>query len=572
MSSGSNVLTVASYTFTSADVGKIAVCLGAGASGALLHGYIASVSSGNAVLTSDQGGTTPINASTTVSGKQAAWGSDDTAALNAAFTAAAQPGAAAWVVIPEGWYRYSQLVVQSGIKVTGAGWGNTYGVAFGLQHGQAGGTLLQQLEGAEQHGVIFNYQYYQSAGSFYFIGPVTISDLVVKGPYTGTPGDGIYVGVNASGIQPGTPQDSFMFDNIQVIGFPGNGITFPKGGLPLKLPNCRSFYNGGYGLSFNGQGGTQSIGIDDFSGDGNALGLMFFTGITGATGDGSVEIQNLKSEMAPLSTLGSNSIERTYSGEQVNAIIIDNCSNTFTIDGVTHISSDSTTGPSAAILLQNGSTADIDYTAVGVRVASGQSATNAFVLTDTTVDNTISVPRIRRSGFYHNGLASRYAPREDFFAATASSTFSTMSRYLAQTTLGFTTGAEYGALVPAKLAANYTQVRFQTGTVTGITEFHVVLWDANGNLLLSTSDLSGSLVANNGAVSLSLGTTWAIAGNTNYFLGIAVVGTTLQLRGLSMAGSAVGPVTQRQQTGYSGGTPASLTAFGTNTPWIELVP
>jgi hypothetical protein len=402
MTAASAVLTVTSYAFTAADVGKRAVVKGAGAAGALLSATILSVASGLATLS--------VTASTTVTGKAAAWGSDDTAALNAAFAAAAvrdNDSRAVWV--PAGWYRFDQLVIPSGVAVRGAGWGKNYGTSFGLKNGPDNGTLLQQLEGAEKHGVIFTEQFHQVAGTFYFIGPLQLEDLEVQGPYTGTTGDGIYCGV--AGPLAGTPQDGFRLKNIHVIGFPGNGFTFPKGCLPLAVQDCRAFYNGGYGLSYDGQGASQGAHLIDFSGDGNGLGLTFWTGLQSSTADGPVVIDNMKSEMVELVNLGGNSIERAQTGLQPNAMVIDNCTAAFLINGLVHISaakdrvadSAGTIGqaPGPAIVIQNGGFPTIRWNAVGVRISNTGTDTHqsdSVLIRDS--NQSVDVPRSFRHGFY----------------------------------------------------------------------------------------------------------------------------------------------------------------------------
>jgi hypothetical protein len=78
MTSGSSIVTTASYTFTSADVGKLITVFGAGNSGAVLVGTIIAVGGG---------ATISVAASTTVSSATVNFGTDDTAALSAFFAA-----------------------------------------------------------------------------------------------------------------------------------------------------------------------------------------------------------------------------------------------------------------------------------------------------------------------------------------------------------------------------------------------------------------------------------------------------------------------------------------------------
>jgi hypothetical protein len=89
MTSGSNQVTSASAAFTSGDVNKLIAVIGAGAAGVNLQGWIGSVSNGVASVVTTKGGSTPVNAGTTVAGVEASFATDDTSGLQAAVDAAA---------------------------------------------------------------------------------------------------------------------------------------------------------------------------------------------------------------------------------------------------------------------------------------------------------------------------------------------------------------------------------------------------------------------------------------------------------------------------------------------------
>lgn len=112
MTSSSAVLTSATAGFETADVGKVIAVPGAGAAGAALVTTIASRQSATQV-------TLTATASTTVSGKRAQWGTDSTAAIQAAADAAFAAGGGT-VLVPRGNY-YANFTIGSKVVVQGEG-------------------------------------------------------------------------------------------------------------------------------------------------------------------------------------------------------------------------------------------------------------------------------------------------------------------------------------------------------------------------------------------------------------------------------------------------------------------
>lgn len=94
ISSGSAVADSASHTFTVFDIGKLITVAGAGASGGPLNTTIASVQSGNAVLSA--------NATATVSNAASTFGTDDTAAWNNAVAQALLNPLGSTIIMPIG--------------------------------------------------------------------------------------------------------------------------------------------------------------------------------------------------------------------------------------------------------------------------------------------------------------------------------------------------------------------------------------------------------------------------------------------------------------------------------------
>lgn len=117
ITSGQAALTSASNPFVAGDVGKAITVAGAGAAGAVLVTTISAyVSAGHVTLAA--------NASTTVTGKDARWGTEDTTAIQAAIDAANAFGAGI-VYGPPGTYLTKKLHVKSGVTLCGAGPGAT---------------------------------------------------------------------------------------------------------------------------------------------------------------------------------------------------------------------------------------------------------------------------------------------------------------------------------------------------------------------------------------------------------------------------------------------------------------
>ena len=113
IASGSAALTVTGASFTSGDVGKLIIVPGAGASGANLNTTISAVTSATQVTLAATASTALSAAAATVT-----YGTDDTAAINAAIAAAAR----GTVFFPAGIYMInaSGVAVSTAVKLFGA--------------------------------------------------------------------------------------------------------------------------------------------------------------------------------------------------------------------------------------------------------------------------------------------------------------------------------------------------------------------------------------------------------------------------------------------------------------------
>lgn len=140
ITSGQALFTNTSVVFTAADVGKVINVAGAGAAGAILATTIASFNSAHSVNLA-------ANASTTV-GPTAKYdyGTDDTAAINAAIVAAAAAGGIGRVYCPQAVYFVKKLNLANLGNLTffGDGWNKTYFIPNAQEgtYGQASGHVF----------------------------------------------------------------------------------------------------------------------------------------------------------------------------------------------------------------------------------------------------------------------------------------------------------------------------------------------------------------------------------------------------------------------------------------------
>jgi hypothetical protein len=142
MTTGSPILTSGTARFKSADVGKIIHVTGAGAVGAVLTTTILAYVNATTI-------TLAANASTTVSTKMVIYGTDDTAAIQAAIDTAFTTGPKT-VFLPRGIFLLSSvptggyylLKIKSGVSVVGTGPGSMLLVGSGLRNTSTGIAVL----------------------------------------------------------------------------------------------------------------------------------------------------------------------------------------------------------------------------------------------------------------------------------------------------------------------------------------------------------------------------------------------------------------------------------------------
>lgn len=432
--SGSNVFHISTTVpVTSADIGKQLIMKKAGNAGgtASVWGWIGQVNSGtnNVYLYTDTTYATPMNASSTQSGADVAWGSDDTAALNSCFAAAVANGGARVVQLPAAWARASQLRIPNGIKIRTAGWGNGWGIFAHLNSGSIYGgqtstlgTLLQQLEGATTDFITFDTTQFGSGNTLGFIGPLDVELGTVQGPFvTAGTQNGIAFRTPDAATHanvPCRPQDGFRLKNTHVIGFPGDGFSLPNGVVPLQgFTNNRAFYNGGYGfrlVSISG-GEIQMCHLENFSADANVLGAVLVDGFNQSAG-GLIKISALKSEANSFSqqNVARNAHEWTPAQDiaQLNCITLHNCTGNFVVDA-DHLCAAwgnsptdtelyapgpliSITGTGSPAIAYNG---NVRTYGTDVTYSGGTIPSNPLTIND--VVNSATVAVATRNGYYH---------------------------------------------------------------------------------------------------------------------------------------------------------------------------
>lgn len=262
MTSGTGVLTDASGTFSSAtDVGKVITVVGAGASGVDLSTTIASVQSATQATLS-------VAASTTVSAAGYGYGSDDSAAINAAITAAGALGAT--VYLPPGGYAVgSSIVPANNVAVIGAGIGATVVYPFGTVAAfQLQATLSSPLtsftlahlaiDGVRQVGP---YAVSIKGAFIQYCSQCTFEDLIIRNCVaTGMGCDFLTNGTVLHGIR---AINNGRLNQGGGSGAGSNGIGVGTGKSTVEafsISQCYANGNGRYGIMVESQTGTTSRG------------------------------------------------------------------------------------------------------------------------------------------------------------------------------------------------------------------------------------------------------------------------------------------------------------------------
>lgn len=295
---------------------------------------------------------------------------DNTEAIQAALNAAASTTARSRVVlIPFGWFAFSQIVVPTRVVLRGLGWGN-YGSLYGAGFESASTSFLFQQAGSNCDAIVFG----RITDGVDYAGPLEMHDFILQQEASNTSGSGIAL-TDVAGVVLAT-EDGFRISNVQVGGFAEDGFLF-NGGVPLHVQDCRAIANLGAGLRYVSEisGNDQAVHFDNFSGDQNGGNLIHIKGI-GAGGQGNFLVTNLKSEKA-------DNVYRPTGGKQESALVLEDLRDIpVMVDGLTHVSSvvnDTTPegcGPAIKIISASPFTnvPKLDWRGVKVRVKVGETS------------------------------------------------------------------------------------------------------------------------------------------------------------------------------------------------------
>lgn len=294
------------------------------------------------------------------------WGvGDDTVAIQNAIDAASQAGGGRVVIPYTGTYvpRASQIVLPKWVHFSGSSW-NSFGAS-----GNVG--RLYQLSGVNDDFIIFSDNG-DTVTNRPFIGPQSITDLVIRAASGSTAGHGI-----AFRVQDGRTaltQDFSTFQRINARGFAGSGI-YIKGGSPLIIEDVATLWNTGHGIEIvdphvdTNNYSVHHLVLTNISGDGNMGYGVDLEGATvyleGQTKSYATTMRGIKSEMRirPTSDSGNN-----VQMGNAHAIILNNCESQIDITGVTHIATGSQTQrPKSEIIVKGTVRPNLTWTAIGIR-------------------------------------------------------------------------------------------------------------------------------------------------------------------------------------------------------------
>lgn len=372
--------------------------------------------------------------------------------------------------LPRGDYLVRQILIPSGVEVTGAGLGG-----FGADRTLAATMIRQRLTSGESNIAMIRFEGNVTDGSLN-IGPVRIAHLVLRGD----PGNATNRAIEfmAGDGTPGVIQDTVHLHDILTRGFRGGGWYIPKGARPLHIADCNFLFNGGYGIDYSGKDPassgsgpfnlTQAIHFDNISGDGNILGLIR---IRDADANGSFLFTNTKSEKRTNTGVPGNP------AGQPNVYIFENCQDTpIKIDGTTHVSSVVSGAtfepPGAAIVIRGNGCPKLEWSGVAVRVRADDVAGAPYMIYDETKSAIVEIDQT--SGRYYSGAGTSlwfYDERDDGgwdLLDSGQETFAV--RRISSKGVGITSGTYRGTRMMARKSGTFTKLQMCVGsTAAGAT-------------------------------------------------------------------------------------------------------
>lgn len=396
ISSGSNVFAATYLTFTSADIGKLIKVRGAGVAGATLKTTISGIgtgaNAGKALLAG--------SASTTVSDAHAAWGTDDTEALQAALDAASNNDGARGVrkvFLPQGFFMFTQLVVPKAVMIEGTSWGD-FGNIFTQSSIVPGknNTILYQLWDTNEDAIVFTEAF---TGPPYFFGPLSLANFMLIQDRENTAGSGI-VTRDADGNF-GNPEDGFRAYNVSASGFAEDGWKIGSG-VPFYPDQCHAFANARYGISLDLRQAHWVTNLRGFSGDQNGECLVYARGDSGGATPGTLVLTTMKSEAK------TNNYRTEETGVQDTAVILEHCGGlAVSLIGCMHGRSGAeSTAPGPMVTIQGTHVPRIDWIGCHVRVGSGQTGGNPVMIDDEIHPGTTVARDISTGSYGYAALAS----------------------------------------------------------------------------------------------------------------------------------------------------------------------
>jgi hypothetical protein len=264
-------------------------------------------------------------------------------------------------------------------------------------------TDLIRLEGKEVPGTTVT-----GTTRFFWYGDIEHLSLV--GDTFSVRGNGI-AAVRGSDSVATALQDRSIINDVVTRYFPENGIYLPDGCVPGTFTNTRHIWNGVSGIYVGRRlnYSSQTIKIDDVSGDGNGKALIY---VKKADSLMNMNIVNVKSESRKSNPFIKDSVC------QKNVIIFDSCANaTFIVSNITHYSSAKDASNNAIkpgdVISVSGTTAttnpSIILSAASVRFSPTDVGTDPLLISGTNLTPAANRGLVVYSGFAFGGTTTNPA-------------------------------------------------------------------------------------------------------------------------------------------------------------------
>jgi hypothetical protein len=228
---------------------------------------------------------------------------------------------------------------------------------------------------------------------------------------------------------------------------------------------------------------------------------------------------------------------------------------------------------------------DANASALSIRLNGAGTAAQGIFLDSEDGPTTGPLINLRQDGVQRflvnaNGdLAVGGRNLNDFHEKRRAEDVMTMPDTEANASFSLTTGLIYGAVAFVRRAGTYGRIRLCTGGTApaGLTEVRGVAWNAAGVVLAQTADIKGAITAASQLIDQPLAAGIDLTEQQQVYLGLAWAGTTLNMRGASMAAALAAPrgsrtfSLARATAGYAGGAAGALGTGSTGSMlWAEL--